>query len=183
MDGSLPVSLKHIISRAEYYGPSLFFLATEVVTLYVFHEPSLLSSLQDRKLTDVILDALVVKEVPPTREVIASLPNILSALCLNQRGLEAFMKCRPFDRLFHVLLSPQYLPAMRRRSSDSLGDTATNLGTAMDELMRHQPTLRHDAMAAIIKVPIRTRYLGHVTGNQPIRDQYFLIRSVPDPNT
>eukprot|EP00116_Pleurobrachia_bachei_P011660 sb/3471922/ len=27
--------------------------------------------------------------------------------------------------------------------------------------------------------PIRTRYLGHVTDNRPIRDQYFLIRSVP----
>eukprot|EP00116_Pleurobrachia_bachei_P015694 sb/3475956/ len=27
--------------------------------------------------------------------------------------------------------------------------------------------------------PIRTHYLGHVTGYQPIRDQYFLIRSVP----
>eukprot|EP00116_Pleurobrachia_bachei_P015642 sb/3475904/ len=30
------------------------------------------------------------------------------------------------------------------------------------------------------KQPIRTRYLGHVTGYQPIRDQYFLIRSVSD---
>eukprot|EP00116_Pleurobrachia_bachei_P006572 sb/3466834/ len=30
------------------------------------------------------------------------------------------------------------------------------------------------------KQPIRTRYLGHVTGYQPIRDQYYLIRSVPD---
>eukprot|EP00116_Pleurobrachia_bachei_P008590 sb/3468852/ len=29
------------------------------------------------------------------------------------------------------------------------------------------------------KQPIRTRYLGHVSGYQPIRDQYFLIRSVP----
>eukprot|EP00116_Pleurobrachia_bachei_P011877 sb/3472139/ len=29
------------------------------------------------------------------------------------------------------------------------------------------------------KQPIRTRYLGHVTGYQPIRDQYFMIRSVP----
>eukprot|EP00116_Pleurobrachia_bachei_P002445 sb/3462707/ len=29
------------------------------------------------------------------------------------------------------------------------------------------------------KQPIRTRYLGHVTGYQPTRDQYFLIRSVP----
>ena len=27
--------------------------------------------------------------------------------------------------------------------------------------------------------PIKTRCLDHVTGYQPIRDQYFLIRSVP----
>eukprot|EP00116_Pleurobrachia_bachei_P014638 sb/3474900/ len=29
------------------------------------------------------------------------------------------------------------------------------------------------------KHPIRTRYLGHVTGYQSIREQYFLILSVP----
>eukprot|EP00116_Pleurobrachia_bachei_P000738 sb/3461000/ len=29
------------------------------------------------------------------------------------------------------------------------------------------------------KQPIRTHYLGHMTGYQPIRDQYFLIRSIP----
>eukprot|EP00116_Pleurobrachia_bachei_P018537 sb/3478799/ len=34
-------------------------------------------------------------------------------------------------------------------------------------------------MPRVVKQPIRTRYLGHVTGYQPIRDQYFLIRSVP----
>ena len=31
------------------------------------------------------------------------------------------------------------------------------------------------------KQPIRTRYLGHVTGNQPIRDQYFLVWSFHAP--
>jgi hypothetical protein len=32
------------------------------------------------------------------------------------------MACKPFDKLFKVLLSPDYLPAMRRRrSSDALG--------------------------------------------------------------
>ncbi|XP_064483541.1 E3 ubiquitin-protein ligase HUWE1-like isoform X1 [Ornithodoros turicata] len=153
MDGSLPRSLKHIISNAEYYGPSLFLLATDVVTVYVFQEPSLLSSLQDNGLTDVVLHALLVKEVPATREVLASLPNVFSALCLNARGLQAFVACRPFERLFKVLLSPDYLGAMRRRrSSDPMGDTASNLGNAMDELMRHQPSLRVDATAAIIKL-------------------------------
>ncbi|XP_076447673.1 E3 ubiquitin-protein ligase HUWE1-like isoform X2 [Babylonia areolata] len=153
MDGSLPRSLKHIISNAEYYGPSLFLLATDVVTVYVFQEPSLLSSLQDKGLTDVVLHALLIKDVPATREVLASLPNVFSALCLNARGLEAFVACRPFDRLFKVLLSPDYLPAMRRRrSADPFGDTASNLGNAMDELMRHQPSLRTDATKAIIKL-------------------------------
>ena len=30
------------------------------------------------------------------------------------------------------------------------------------------------------KHPIRSRYLDHVTGHQPIREQYFMIRSVPN---
>ena len=52
-----------------------------------------------------------------------------------------------------MLLSPEYLPAMRKRkSSDAFGDTANNLGTAMDELMRHQPSLRVAAIKAIIGV-------------------------------
>ena len=33
-----------------------------------------------------------------------------------------------------------------------LGDTASSLGSAMDELMRHQPSLRTDATKAIIRV-------------------------------
>eukprot|EP00116_Pleurobrachia_bachei_P007756 sb/3468018/ len=36
-----------------------------------------------------------------------------------------------------------------------------------------------DESVVTSKQPIRTRYLGHVTGYQPIRDQFFLIRSVP----
>uniref|UniRef100_A0A4W3GNT3 E3 ubiquitin-protein ligase HUWE1-like n=1 Tax=Callorhinchus milii TaxID=7868 RepID=A0A4W3GNT3_CALMI len=124
-----------------------------VVTVFVFQEPSLLSSLQDNGLTDVMLHALLIKDVPATREVLGSLPNVFSALCLNARGLQSFVQCQPFERLFKVLLSPDYLPAMRRRrSSDPLGDTASNLGSAVDELMRHQPTLKTDATTAIIKL-------------------------------
>lgn len=63
MEGTLPSSLKHIISNSEYYGPSLFLLATDVVTVYVFQEPSLLSTLQDNGLTDVVLHALLSKDV------------------------------------------------------------------------------------------------------------------------
>ncbi|XP_055349412.1 E3 ubiquitin-protein ligase HUWE1-like isoform X2 [Paramacrobiotus metropolitanus] len=153
MDGSLPNSLKHIISNAEYYGSSLFLLAIDIVTVYVFHEPAMLSALQDRGLTDVILQAVLLKDLPPTKEVLSAIPNICSALCLNSRGLQAFVALKPFEKLFKVLLMPDYLPAMRRRrTGESYGDTATGLGSAVDELMRHQPSLRAQAMQDIVKL-------------------------------
>lgn len=93
-------------------------------------------------------------QVPANRDVLGHLPQAFSALCLNERGLRAFMDCNPFEKLFKVLLSTKYLNAMRRRrnSSDPAGDTAVSLGTAIDELMRHQPTLKPTAMNAVIKV-------------------------------
>lgn len=94
-------------------------------------------------------------QIPVTREVLASLPNILSALCLNARGLQVFINAKPFDHLFGVLISPDYLPAMRKKKgADQIGDTASNLGVAMDELMRHQPTLRSNVISALIRVGI-----------------------------
>ena len=72
------------------------------VDICFLQEPSLLSSLQDNGLTDVVLHALLVKDVPATREVLGSLPNVFSALCLNTRGLNAFVACKPFERLFKV---------------------------------------------------------------------------------
>ncbi|XP_047736696.1 E3 ubiquitin-protein ligase HUWE1 isoform X2 [Hyalella azteca] len=175
MEASLPSSLRHIISNAEYYGPSLFLLATDVVTVYVFGEPSFLSSLQDNGLTNVVLHALLIKDVPATREVLSSLPNVFSALCLNSRGLQAFVACRPFEKLFQVLLSPDYLLAMRRRrSADPMGDTASNLGNAMDELMRHQPSLKTVAMKAIVLLLKELCHLGN--------DKSFVCWKTPPKN-
>jgi len=152
MDGSLPKSLRHIISNANYYGSSLFLLSIELVSAYVFQEPALLSKLQESHLTKDILDSILDKPLPPTREILAALPNTFSALCLNNAGLQAFQARKPFEKVFRVLISPEYLPAMRRRKADLANDTATNLGNSMDELMRHQPSLRADVVGAIINL-------------------------------
>jgi len=52
---------------------------------------------------------------------------------------------------------------INRRYLSAVGETASNLGTAMDELMRHQPTLKTDAMTAIIKVFYHTLQSPFVT--------------------
>eukprot|EP00116_Pleurobrachia_bachei_P015669 sb/3475931/ len=55
-------------------------------------------------------------------------------------------------------------------------------GGAIPHLILKLATVCSDRVGGarqITKQPIRTRYLGHVTGYQPIWDQHFLIRSVP----
>lgn len=52
-----------------------------------------------------------------------------------------------------MLISADYLPAMRRRrTAEPMGDTASNLGNAVDELMRHQPSLKVVAMHSMVEV-------------------------------
>lgn len=60
-----PWSFVNTCKESPTFSYFLSFLATEVVTVFVFQEPSLLSSLQDNGLTDVMLHALLIKDVSP----------------------------------------------------------------------------------------------------------------------
>ncbi|CAF3792804.1 unnamed protein product [Rotaria magnacalcarata] len=165
MDGSLPNSLKYIISNVEYYGSSLFHLAADVITSFVFQEPSQLSSLQDNGLTDVLMHALLKRDVPATCDIFVLLPNIFSALCLNKRGLENFMEYKLLDKLLRDLLSPEYLTLMRkRRVTDEMYDTGSWLGNAVNQLTRNQISLRSEAMKSIIKLLEQLVELGNNPG-------------------
>lgn len=113
-------------------------------------------------MTDVILQALLIKEPPATKEVLGALPNIFTALCLNEAGLNEFKKYDPFDKMFKVLINQDYLQAMkRRRTSESVNDTAAVLGSSVDELMRHQNSLRIPAIKAVIKLLNKLVELGN----------------------
>eukprot|EP00116_Pleurobrachia_bachei_P017676 sb/3477938/ len=52
--------------------------------------------------------------------------------------------------------------------------------THQSSLTLHHVCLGWWGDTEISKQPIRTRYLDHVTGYQPIKDRYFLIRSVTE---
>ena len=66
--------------------------------------------------------------------------GIKTVLCGDEMSISPFNENIIFPCLFLIFFN--FLA----------GETASNLGTAMDELMRHQPTLKTDAMKAIIKV-------------------------------
>uniref|UniRef100_A0A915PL16 HECT-type E3 ubiquitin transferase n=1 Tax=Setaria digitata TaxID=48799 RepID=A0A915PL16_9BILA len=151
MDGALPAALVHILTNCGFFGASLFHNAVCLITNFIYQEPSLLTSLQEKGVTDAILKAVFRQELPTSRDVIAALPNTFTALCLNDRGLKAFMDENPFDHFCDIFVSTKYIYAMKCRRNE-MNEVALNLGTSFDAFLRHHPTLRESFLNSLAKM-------------------------------
>ncbi|KAL3982881.1 HECT-domain (ubiquitin-transferase) family protein [Acanthocheilonema viteae] len=151
MDGALPNALMHILTNCGFFGASLFHNAVCLITNFIYQEPSLLTSLQEKGVTSAILRAIFRQELPASRDVIVALPNTFTALCLNDRGLKAFIDENPFDHFCDIFVSTKYIYAMKCRRNE-MNEVASNLGTAFDAFLRHHPTLRENFLNSLAKM-------------------------------
>ena len=145
-------ALEHVIRNPVYYGITLWFLAAKWVTDFCNNEPNLIPVLQDAGVTEAILNVLST-DIPASPEILSELPNLLAALCLNETGLAAFIKARPLNAISDIFMSRKYLSSMGN-------DTAAAMGSAMDELLRHQPALREPGIKAIVAMVENLIVLG-----------------------
>lgn len=93
----------------------------------------------------------------PSAELIMAIPNVILALALTQDGSKAVAEANPFPALLSVFCSPKY--AMPN-SRCLLNEMAAVVGTGMDEIMRHNPSLRSVVLKAIVQVMNRIVYIG-----------------------
>ncbi|CAF4216766.1 unnamed protein product, partial [Rotaria sp. Silwood2] len=114
---------------------------------FICQNPLKLSLLQNNGLADILMYVLLKKDLPISKDIIESLPNIFSGLCLNKHGLDNFIKFKPFDKLFEIFLLPKYLPIMIKRHDNN---TSLIFGNSIDELIRHQIILRYPVIISII---------------------------------
>ncbi|CDH93242.1 HECT-type E3 ubiquitin transferase [Caenorhabditis elegans] len=152
MEGDLPEALMHILSNAEYYSPSLFHQSAHLITNFVYQFPEELSSIQRRHVPYVIFQSLLRKELPNSKDVITTLGNVFTAMCLNERGLRQFKSYDPFNQIFRIVLSVKFLVTLRKKRSAEVFESAQAIGGALDDLMRHYPDLKHDMLKSIIVI-------------------------------
>lgn len=164
MEGDLPEALMHILSNAEYYSPSLFHQSAHLITNFVYQFPEELSSIQRRHVPYVIFQSLLRKELPNSKDVITTLGNVFTAMCLNDRGLKQFKSYEPFDQIFRIVLSVKFLVTLRKKRSADAFESAQAIGGALDDLMRHYPELKHDMLKSII---IILDLLDEISRNPP----------------
>jgi E3 ubiquitin-protein ligase HUWE1 len=113
------------------------------MTSFIHNEPTSLAILQEGKIPQTLLASLS-KAIPASNDVAMNLPGAFGAICLNPAGLEMFTKEFQIKKFFDMFKSVPHV----RSFQDN--DIASSLGVSMDELVRHQPTLKASVMTEIV---------------------------------
>ncbi|KAF9918729.1 hypothetical protein BX616_006259 [Lobosporangium transversale] len=143
IDTSLPATLKDIMENPNALGNSVYAHAINTMTSFIHNEPTSLVILQEAKIPQTLLASLS-KEIPPSNDVAVNLPGAFGAICLNPAGLEMFNKEFSIKKFFDIFTSIPHVQAFQDN------DVASNLGVSMDELIRHQPSLKANVMSEIV---------------------------------
>ncbi|KAI8364986.1 hypothetical protein EDC96DRAFT_443776, partial [Choanephora cucurbitarum] len=174
IDSTLPYSLKSIMESPSVFGNSIFSLAINVSTTLIHNEPTSLPILQEAKLPQTFLHTISVYETP-NNEVLMAAVNAFGAMCLNAQGLDMFNKENPLPHFFELMSSDDFL----RNPLDV--DSATGLGSTMDELIRHHPSLKKSVFecvtALIEKVLVEGNKLDGI--GKPSDDGHLLQTRLP----
>ncbi|XP_023632661.1 E3 ubiquitin-protein ligase UPL1 [Capsella rubella] len=140
----LPECLCIIFRRAKDFGGGVFSLAATVMSDLIHKDPTCFNALDSAGLTSAFLDAIS-DEVICSSEAITCIPQCLDALCLNNSGLQAVKDRNALRCFVKIFTSSSYLRALT-------GDTPGSLSSGLDELLRHQSSLRTYGVDMFIEI-------------------------------
>ncbi|MBW0460652.1 hypothetical protein O181_000367 [Austropuccinia psidii MF-1] len=131
----LPLSIKLIIQHKAVFGYQIYSLAINMMSTLIHSEPTSLVILQEAGLPEALYDAID-GDIEPAFDVIAAIPSALGALCLNEVGLKQLNERKAIQAIFSVFTREKHARILRDR------DHASVVGSTIDELIRHQPSLK-----------------------------------------
>lgn len=81
----------------------------------------------------------------PATDAIVTIPQAFGAICLNNAGLDLFLRSSALVTFFEIFESPEHIKSMTSES-----ELPRLLGSSFDELVRHYPQLKDPVMRAIM---------------------------------
>jgi len=172
--------LNGIILHVHSYGGVLCALATTLISDIMNSDPKIVHYVYECGLADTIFRMLKGKSygnhgflditsdiwhepnIPASSELIMSLPNLIIALALTDDGRKKILEVNPIPELLSLLCTPKFsMP----HSRCMLNEMASLIGTGLDELMRHVPSMKKTVIKSLVILVKRVVHLGTKMSN------------------
>jgi hypothetical protein len=140
----LPELLCTIFNQSERFGASVFEKAAALLTEVAHQEPSCLQNVISEGVAESVLNAISSK-LPISRLTVTIVPTVIGALCLSPQGSQFVDNAKPIGKFLASLASEAVVPLL-------VGDTPSQLGGQLEELMRHNPPLLNSCITGCINM-------------------------------
>lgn len=134
VDSEVIGSLREILENLDLFGGYIGMFASKLLAVIIHNEPTSYAALHENGLPQAFLK-MIDKEIPPSAELISTIPNVFDAICINTQGKELFSQYN-FEGFFRVFRSLEHCKVMTK------AHCASDTGAGMDELIRHHPDLK-----------------------------------------
>jgi E3 ubiquitin-protein ligase HUWE1 len=168
VESSIPHTIKKVLENANVFGPSVFALVVNVTTTFIHNEPTSLSVIQEIQVPQTFLKVFNSYDTP-SFEVLLSAVHAFGAICLNTPGLDMFKESNPLPHFFELLTAPSFVS-----NTYDVGN-APALGTTMDELIRHHPSLKVQVFEFANDLMLKVVQVGNSVEGQPLDNRHQLM--------
>jgi E3 ubiquitin-protein ligase HUWE1 len=134
VDSEVIGSLRDILLDVILFGGYIAMLASKLLAIIIHNEPTSYAALHENGFPQAFL-RMVSTGIPPSSELISTIPNVFDAICINAQGKELFLQ-HNFEGFFKLFGSLDHCKVMTK------GHCASDSGAAMDEVIRHHPDLK-----------------------------------------
>ncbi|XP_022768487.1 E3 ubiquitin-protein ligase UPL2-like isoform X2 [Durio zibethinus] len=150
-DSFLPGTLSLIYGNADKFGGDIYYSAVTVMSEIIHKHPTCLPALLELGLPDAFLSS-VLSGLLPSSKAITCVPNGLGAICLNPKGLEAVKETSALRFLVNIFTNKKYVLAVN--------EAIVPLADAVEELLRHESSLRSSGVDIIIEIVNKIASIG-----------------------
>lgn len=146
IETSLPDTLIKIICAPSRFGNCVYAQCIAILATFVNNEPTTLNILLEMSVPQILLERLCKEGIPASHEILNVLPHALGAICLNSVGLALVNQSNIIAQVFEMFTRRDCLRMFQET------EAPTSLGSAMDELIRHHPSLRSLVFTCVFSV-------------------------------
>lgn len=135
IDSPILVSLQRIFENKTIFGLSLITHSLDIVQKVINSEPTIYPILVEANIIPFIFDHFE-NFIGPNPDLLVLLPDLLSALCLNNEGLQNVKEKNLIGAILKAIIIPENAGLLTWK------EEAIELGQSFDELARHYPSLK-----------------------------------------